>query len=37
MKDNIEVRTIEDLREKFDLERVMEYFSESKLTTWLMD
>lgn len=37
MKDGVEVRTIEELRENFSLEKVMFYFSNGKLVTWLKD
>lgn len=35
MKDGIQVRTIEELRENFDLEKVIEYFLDGKLKAWL--
>ncbi len=37
MADGEKVRTIEDLREHFDMERVMTYFSDGKLLEWLED
>ncbi|MBZ0312426.1 DUF5050 domain-containing protein [Clostridium butyricum] len=37
MKDGIQVRTIEELRENFDLEKVIEYFLDGKLITWVKD
>ena len=37
MADGEKVRTIEDLREHFDLESVMTYFSDGKLLEWLGD
>lgn len=37
LKNGIEVRTIEDFRTYFDLEKVIEYFSNGKLYTWLKD
>ena len=37
MKDDIEVRTLEELREHFDLESAVEYFKEGKLLEWLED
>lgn len=33
----VEVRTIEELRENFDLESVLGYFTNGKLVTWLKD
>ncbi len=35
MKNDVKVRTIEDLREYFDLEKVVEYFLDGKLLAWL--
>lgn len=35
MNDGNEVRTIDELREKFNLEKVTEYYIEGKLKTWL--
>ena len=32
-----DVRTIEELREYFDLESVLGYFANGKLVTWLKD
>lgn len=37
MKDGVQVRDIETLREHFDLESVMGYFLNGKLATWLHD
>ena len=37
LKDGIEVKTIEELRENFDLEKVVEYFKDGKLLEWLED
>ena len=37
MKDGAAVRTLEELREHFDLESVLGYFSDGKLKTWLAD
>lgn len=37
MKDGIQVRTIEELRENFDLEKVIEYYINGKLIIWLKD
>ena len=37
MAEGIKVRTIEDLRAHFDMERVMMYFSDGKLLEWLED
>lgn len=37
MKDGIQVRTLEDLQENFDLEKAVGYFLEGKLLTWLKD
>lgn len=37
MPDGISVRTLEDLREHFDLERVVGYYLDGKLLTWLQD
>lgn len=37
MKNKIEVRTLEELRENFSLECVLEYFVEGKLKIWLND
>ncbi len=35
MKDGVQVRTMEDLKEYFDLEKVCENFMNGKLLTWL--
>ena len=37
MADGAKVRTIEDLREKFDIERAIVYFLNGKLIEWLQD
>ena len=37
MKDGAAVRTLEELREHFDLESVLGYFADGKLKTWLAD
>ena len=37
LKDGIEVKTLEDLREFFDLEKVVEYFKSGELAEWLAD
>lgn len=37
MKDGIEVRNIEGLRENFDLEKIINYYVEGKLQRWLQD
>ena len=37
MKDGTAVRTLEELREHFDLESVLGYFADGKLKTWLAD
>lgn len=37
MPDGVEARTIEELREHFDLNRVREYYKDGKLITWLED
>lgn len=37
LKDGVEVSTLEELRENFDLERVVEYFKSGDLLTWLED
>ena len=37
MKDGVEVRTIEDLKEKFSLERIVLYLFNGKLIVWLQD
>lgn len=36
-KDGEEIRTMEDLREKFDLKRIMDYFKNRKLIVWPED
>ena len=35
MKDGVQARTLEDLQENFDLEKVIGYFNDGKLQTWL--
>lgn len=37
MKDGADVRTLEELREHFDLESVLGYFTDGKLQTWFED
>lgn len=37
MKDGVEVRSIEELRDNFSLEQVLSYLSNGKLETWLRD
>lgn len=37
LKDDIEVRTLEDLRENFDLEKILGYFKSGELLLWLED
>lgn len=37
MKNGAEVRTLDELKENFDLESVLGYFSDGKLKTWLAD
>ena len=37
VKDDFEARNIDELREHFDLEAVLAYFSDGKLQTWLED
>ena len=37
MKNGVQVRTLEELRENFDLESVLGYFENGKLATWLKD
>ncbi len=37
LKDGVEVATLEELRENFDLELVVEYFKNGDLLTWLED
>lgn len=37
MKDGAKVRTLEELRENFSIERVIYYYSNGKLITWLKD
>ena len=35
LKDGVEVKTIEELRENFDLEKIVEYFKSGELVEWL--
>ncbi|SDZ94338.1 tetratricopeptide repeat protein [Selenomonas ruminantium] len=35
MKDGVQVRTLEDLQENFDMEKVVGYFTDGRLQTWL--
>ncbi len=37
MKNGAEVRTLDELKENFDLESVLGYFTDGKLATWLED
>lgn len=37
MKDGIEVRTLQDLKESFDLNQVVSYYLDGKLEAWLLD
>ena len=37
MKNGAEVRTLDELKENFDLESVLGYFTDGKLQTWLAD
>ena len=37
MKDGVMVRTIEELRENFDVERLVEHYESGKLENWLQD
>jgi len=37
MKNGAEVRTLDELKENFDLESVLGYFADGKLATWLSD
>ena len=37
LKDGVEVKTLEDLRENFDLEKAVEYFKRGELLEWLED
>lgn len=37
MKNGVQVRTIEELRTNFDMEKIMEYMLDGKLVTWLND
>ena len=37
MKNGAEVRTLDELKENFDLESVLGYFTDGKLQTWLED
>ncbi len=35
LKDNVDVHNIDELREHFDLERIIGYFQDGRLLTWL--
>ena len=35
LKDGVEVKNIEELRENFDLEKIVEYFKSGELVEWL--
>ena len=35
LKNNVKVRSIEELRENFDIEKIMEYYCNGKLLQWL--
>lgn len=37
LKNNAECKTLEDLRENFDLEKIVEYFKNGELLVWLED
>ena len=37
MKNGAEVHTLDELKENFDLESVLGYFTDGKLATWLAD
>lgn len=37
MEDGVEVRSMEELRDNFSLSRVLEYFNDGRLVTWLQD
>ena len=37
MRQGVEIRTLEELREHFDLQSVLEYYKNGKLLTWLED
>ena len=37
MKDGVQARTLEDIQQNFDLEKVVGYFSDGRLKTWLED
>lgn len=36
-KDGVEIQTMKDLRENFDIKRMIEYFNNEKLFDWLLD
>ena len=36
-KDGVEIQTMKDLRENFDIKRMLEYFNNGKLVDWLLD
>lgn len=37
MKDGVQVRSLEELVENFDIEKVIKYFKDGSLHTWLVD
>ena len=37
MEDGVEVRSMEELRDNFSLSRLLEYFNDGRLVTWLQD
>lgn len=37
MADGVQIRTLDELKEHFDLEAVLEYYKSGKLLTWLQD
>ena len=37
LKDDAEVRTLSELQEYFDIDRIMAYFLSGKLETWLKE
>lgn len=37
MKNDIQVRSLEELQQHFDMESIFEYFQNGKLVTWLED
>lgn len=36
-KDDVEIQTMKDLRENFDLKKMIDYFNDEKLFDWLLD